>query len=241
MNKRVIWISIILISACVAIIIFANLDENKSGDQEITVETDPEFTPKSNPPGSESKYDIHLTLIEDGTFHLETLINIKNTSEDFWNELVFYFIPNVFTENHIQNNGFIDVPGTVNIHEVILNGDTVDYELDKDTLAVPLPEKLEPDASVDIKFIYEFTLPENGLRFSKINENYHLAHFYPMVATYRNNEWNKEDYMFSGETYHTNFSDFTIEYAVPDGYTVVTSSEEDPYPSPSSHTVVVKK
>ena len=74
-------------------------------------------------------------------------------------------------------------------------------------------------------------MPEKGLRFNKNEKNYFLAQWYPMLATYRDNNWNKEEYRFKGETYHTSFSDFKIHYSIADNFTIVSSSEMDSFPS----------
>lgn len=47
-----------------------------------------------------------------------------------------------------------------------------------------------------------------------------------MLATYRNG-WNKEDYNPLGESYHTSFSDFTIHYELPQGYTVYSTDDQE--------------
>ncbi|MEI2358950.1 aminopeptidase, partial [Mesobacillus zeae] len=100
-----------------------------------------------------------------------------------------------------------------------------------DTLRIPLKKKIEPEKEITVEFSYDLTLPENGLRFTKSKENFYLAQFYPMVATFREHKWNKEDYRFRGETYHTAFSDFKITYDIPDEFTVVSTSEDDKFPS----------
>lgn len=73
--------------------------------------------------------------------------------------------------------------------------------------------------------------PEKGLRFTKNENNYFLAQWYPMIATYRNHKWNKEEYRLKGETYHTAFSDFKIQYKLPKDLTLISSSDNDRYPS----------
>ncbi|MBM7658665.1 hypothetical protein [Sporolactobacillus spathodeae] len=52
-----------------------------------------------------------------------------------------------------------------------------------------------------------------------------------MIATFRNHKWNKEPYLFHGETYHTAFSDFTVTYNIPKSYTLASTSENDRFPS----------
>lgn len=167
-------------------------------------------------------------MSKDGVFNVQTRIDVKNTSEDSWNELVLYFLPNIFTEKVSKEISYpLPSPGTVKIKDVRIGDEKSVFTLDKDTLRIQLKRRLAPNDEIQLKFVYEFTLPENGLRFSKSGENYHLAHFYPMLATYRNNKWNKEEYRLNGETYHTNFSDFEFSYKIPDGYTLVSSSSND--------------
>ncbi|MGE1103828.1 M1 family metallopeptidase [Peribacillus simplex] len=186
-----------------------------------------EFSPKGLSPGSESEYDINMEMDVEGNFKIHSTTSIKNISTDKWEKLVFYFIPNMFTEN----NSYLEKPSTVKVESINLDGKTVKFNLEKDTLTVPLNEKLEPNQNVVLDIKYEFTLPEKGLRFTKNENNYFLAQWYPMIATYRNHKWNKEEYRLKGETYHTAFSDFKIQYKLPKDLNLISSSDNDRYPS----------
>ncbi|RID82600.1 M1 family metallopeptidase [Mesobacillus zeae] len=191
-----------------------------------------DFSPNAISAGNDSKYDIKISMNLDGKFHIDSTILIKNTSKDTWGDLFFYFIPNVFTEKTAEQlSNPLDSPGTVQFYKVAIEGEQVDFTLDTDTLRIPLKKKIEPEKEITVEFSYDLTLPENGLRFTKSKENFYLAQFYPMVATFREHKWNKEDYRFRGETYHTAFSDFKITYDIPDEFTVVSTSEDDKFPS----------
>ncbi|MCI0768312.1 hypothetical protein [Bacillus sp. TL12] len=174
---------------------------------------------------------------QEGRFHLVSTVTIKNISKDSWGNLVFYFIPNMFTKG---NSPQLEHPSTVQFDKVAVDGEIVDFKLDKDILNIPLVSKLEPNKEVTVDFSYDFTLPEKGDRFTKDDENYYLAQFYPMVATYRNHKWNKEEYMTHGETYHTAFSDFKVAYDIPNEYTIASTSENDKYPSENKGSFEVK-
>ncbi|MGG0582804.1 hypothetical protein ABE049_00755 [Priestia megaterium] len=178
-----------------------------------------------------------LTMNEEGTFHLESTVTIKNISEDSWRNVVFYFIPNMFTKSLSSQ---LDQPSTIHFNKVSVNGESSSFELKKDTLNVPLKEELQKGKEIKVTFSYDFTLPEDGLRFTKSHQNYYLAQFYPMVATYRNHKWNKEEYRFKGETYHTAFSDFKVRYNIPNDYTTVSTSEDDKFPSEKNDVFEVK-
>lgn len=105
---------------------------------------------------------------------------------------------------------------------------------------MPLGNKLEPNEKINVYVSYQFTLPEKGLRFTKNEDNYFLAQWYPMVPTYRDG-WNKEEYRFRGESYHTTFSNFKLEYDIPKELTIVTSSDDDQYPSKNRSSVEVEE
>jgi hypothetical protein len=190
------------------------------------------FKPESIPAGNDTTYNIDLNMSNDGAFNVQTKIDVKNTSEDSWNELVFYFVPNIFTEEVSKEISYpLTSPGTVMIKDVKIGDKKAAFTLEKDTLRIQLKSKLVPKDEIQLKIVYDFTLPKDGLRFTKSIENYHLAQFYPMLATYRNNKWNKEEYKLNGETYHTDFSNFEFTYEIPDGYTLISSSPNDVYPS----------
>ncbi|YCI76439.1 M1 family metallopeptidase [Bacillus sp. R1-10] len=186
-----------------------------------------EFSPKGLSPGNESEYDINMEMDVEGNFKIHSTTSIKNISTDKWEQLMFYFIPNMFTET----NSYLEKPSTVKVESIILNGKKVKFNLKKDTLTVPLNEKLEPNQNVVVDIKYEFTLPEKGYRFTQNENNYFLAQWYPMIATYRNHKWNKEAYRLKGESYHTAFSDFKIQYKLPKDLTLISSGDNDGYPS----------
>lgn len=180
------------------------------------------FSPKGVPAGSNTTYNINLKMNSSEMFEVEADIGIINDSKDTWNELIFYLIPNIFTEKGT---------GTLNIREIKIGGEKAKYALNEDNLKIQLESGLVSKGEISVEFVYNFTLPENGLRFTKNNGNFHLAQFYPMLATYRNHSWNKADYRLKGETYHTDFSDFHVTYQLPEGYTLVSSSPYESYPS----------
>ncbi|WP_188048493.1 M1 family metallopeptidase [Bacillus sp. CH30_1T] len=208
------------------------MDEGTS-IEEVTVSLDrTSFSPKSVTAGNDTIYDINLKMSSVGEFEVDAKMNIKNTSKDAWNELIFYFIPNIFTEQTLNKISHpLDNPGTLSVEEVAINGEKVEYDLEKDTLRVPLKSRLDSNGKINVGFKYNFTLPENGLRYTKNNGNYYLAQFYPMLATYREHRWNKEEYRFKGETFHTDFSDFNFTYQIPKGFTLTTTSPNDFYPN----------
>ncbi|WHY83971.1 hypothetical protein QNH39_14890 [Neobacillus novalis] len=60
-----------------------------------------------------------------------------------------------------------------------------------------------------------------------------------MLAEYKNG-WEKEDFSLTGESYHTDYSDFTVHYKVPQGYSVFSSVEQDAKEGTNNGTVSMK-
>ncbi|MDZ5473797.1 M1 family metallopeptidase [Bacillus sp. 31A1R] len=182
------------------------------------------FKPEGFVTENKAKYDLSIKLAEDGKFTASSTIKIDNLSEDTWDDIIFYFIPNSFTEKwkpeHLSN------PSTADITHVSIDGEKVEYQLVNDTLQLLVNKPLAPNGKAVVSIDYKFTLPENGFRFSFSENNYYLAQWYPMLATYRSG-WDKEPYLPTGESYNTGFSDFTVNYEVPEGFTIISSDEKE--------------
>lgn len=220
-------ILIILIAVTVSIWIIGRIEMKEKLDNPTYKEVK-DFSPKSLNPGSEAKYEITLEMNSISKFKIHSKTFIKNVSVDKWAQLVFYFIPNMFTK---ENSPHLAYPSTVKIESIKLNGKIATFNLEKDTLSVPLVEGLLPNNTITVDIQYEFTLPKEGLRFTKNETNYFLAQWYPMIATYRDHKWNKEGNRSKGETYHTSFSDFKVNYKLLNDLTIVSSSDIDTFPS----------
>jgi len=174
---------------------------------------------------SKAAYDLKLEMADDGLFTTNANIHVKNKSDQKWDELVFYFIPNAFTKGH----PYTSVKGysEIEMKEIEVNGQKANYHLEHDTLKIILPDSLKSKTSFAVEIVYNFTVPEEGVRFSKEKDNYYLAQWYPMLANFQNGEWNKKPYSDNLETYHTDFSDFEISYKIPEGYSFVSTAERD--------------
>ncbi|WP_141433297.1 ABC transporter permease subunit [Bacillus sp. 03113] len=188
--------------------------------------------------GSLANYNLQLNMTKNGTFNVVAAIEVKNKSDNNWNDLEFYFIPNVFKKGHHLDG--VEGFSTVDIKQVKWNGKNVPYSLKKDTFKISLANQLEKGKKGSVKITYSFTVPEEGSRFSKIDENYYLAQWYPMLATYQQHHWNKEDYLDGLETYHTDFSNFHVSYKLPKGYSFISSADQDPSMKRNEGTVTLK-
>ncbi|MNO12394.1 FtsX-like permease family protein [compost metagenome] len=195
-----------------------------------------DFTPEYITNESKASYDLSLKMNEEGIFTTHAKIRVSNNSEDNWDKLVFYMIPNVFTvEGHSQT---YRSNAKLTIKEIMINGNHVSHKLEWDTLTIPLIDKLGTLDQVEVDINYEFEVPEKGIRFTRIGNSYDLAQWYPMLATY-NEGWNKQPYQSRIESHLTDFSDFTLNYELLEGYRLISSSEEDSKELSSSGKVTV--
>lgn len=183
-----------------------------------------DFEAETIPSNTDASYEMDVQMDEEGTFELDTHVTIENQSDDTWDHLVFYVIPNAFTEENKPED--IEGASEVDMEEVEVNDANVPYSLEDDTLAIELENPLESGESTETDISYTFTVPEGGFRFSNIKDDYFLGQFHPMLATYEDG-WNKEDYNPTGESYHTDFSDFSVTYDVPEDYTVFSSADNE--------------
>jgi hypothetical protein len=181
------------------------------------------FNPHELPAGSQSNYNMKLSMDTNGLFSADISIDILNVSNEKWDELKLYFIPNMFTS---ENSPQLNTPSEIGIESVKIDNQDASYSLEKDTINIPLTTLVSPNESVKFQMKYHFTLPIDGFRFEKIDSNYHLAQWYPMVPTSQKG-WNKQHYTFKGESYHTAFSNFNLTFDIPKEYTLVTTSDED--------------
>jgi hypothetical protein len=86
-----------------------------------------------------------------------------------------------------------------------------DYQLDKDTLTIKLPESLLPSESVVIYFIYHYTLPDGEAAFGYSENQATYLNWYPFFPTYENNEgWLINPIHDVGERFVYPLSDYEV-------------------------------
>jgi len=194
------------------------------------------FNPQEVPAGSQSNYNMKLSMDTNGLFSADISIEILNVSNEKWDELKLYFIPNIFTS---ENSPQLNTPSEVRIESVQIDNKDSSYSLEKDTINIPLRTSVAPNESVTFQMKYHFTLPIEGYRFEKIDSDYHLAQWYPMVPTYQKG-WNKQAYTSKGESYHTTFSNFNLTFDIPKEYTLVSTFDQEIFPSVSNNSLQIE-
>ncbi|MFC4712047.1 M1 family metallopeptidase [Planococcus dechangensis] len=182
----------------------------------------------------DASYQLDVLMDETGYFQITASINVKNTSVETWNEVGFYLVPNAMSAE--ETEGYEDEAASVDISVVTNEGQAASYELDNNTLMIALDEALEPGDSSEVSLVYTLQLPENGMRLSQVNDNYYLAHWYPMLASFEDG-WQIHDYDPKGESYATGYGEYIVRYDLPKEYLVATSAQDGPIKTSSSGTV----
>ncbi|MER2169685.1 MAG: FtsX-like permease family protein [Psychrobacillus psychrodurans] len=179
--------------------------------------------PSISQSGAQADYQMDLLLKNDDFFEIETNVRVSNNSTKIWSEIGFYFVPNTFTEENKPN--LLENSAQVNIHSITQNGKEVDYTLEDNILMITPLNKIRAGEQADITIVYEMKIPENGNRLSKVQSNYYLAQWYPMIGFF-DDEWRIHPYDIRGESYDTSYGKYDITYQLPDSYLVASSAED---------------
>lgn len=185
-------------------------------------------------PGASAVYNIDLALDEQDVFQISAEIDVTNESQDSWTDIGFYFIPNALTDANKPD--FMEDGAETAISGITSDGEEIPFELVDNRLLLKLDAELKPDEMKTVKIDYTLKLPESGNRLSQMDDNYYLAQWYPMLGHYSDG-WNIENYDSKGESYHTSYGSYEIDYQLPTEYLVASSAEDREFLPTASGTV----
>lgn len=168
-------------------------------------------------------YDIGIVLNEADEFQVSASVDVTNDSSDTWSEIGFYLVPNAM--NSEATPFYEDEDLEIDISSVSVDGQVAEFNLDNNELMVELAADLKTASKANVTIEYSMVLPQNGMRLSQVDDNYYLAHWYPMLGHYQEG-WDIKDYDPTGESYDTDYGDFTVSYDLPKEYLVASSAED---------------
>lgn len=175
------------------------------------------------PEGVNANYDLNLEMDEDGLLTVSSVIEVTNDSDDAWEELGFYLVPNAM--NAVETHSYRDHKAEVELFDVLIDGEPADFTLENNELMIQLPTELEVGGAVEVTVDYSLKVPEDGMRLAQVDDNFYLAHWYPMLGVY-DNGWDIEDYDPKGESYDTGYGNFNVSYELPEEYLVASSADD---------------
>ncbi|WP_217341208.1 M1 family metallopeptidase [Planococcus sp. CP5-4_UN] len=135
--------------------------------------------------------------------------------------------------------GYSDEPAEVEMKSITSGEDELFHELNGGDLFIELQSDLTPGEQQTVTIEYTLAVPEDGMRLARMENNYYLAHWYPMLAEY-DGGWQVNDYDPKGESYETGYGDYTVTYQLPDDYLIATSAPDGPAEASSSGTLTGK-
>jgi ABC-type dipeptide/oligopeptide/nickel transport system permease subunit len=186
-----------------------------------------------------ANYELMVNMNKKAEFSTTADIVVKNFSDKKWDNLVFYFIPNAYKKGHNQET--VKGYSELKISNIKVDGKKAAYTLEHDTLNIKLDKQMKKRDQAKVEITYQFTLPHEGSRFTRVNDHFYLAQWYPMLATFQNGKWNKEDYQAGFKTWHTDFSDYLIHYDIPKGYSIVSTADKDAELKETEGTLEIKR
>ncbi|KSU59891.1 hypothetical protein AS034_17825 [[Bacillus] enclensis] len=170
-----------------------------------------------------ANYSIDVSLGTDDMFTIKSTAAVSNQSDEVWEDAGFYFIPNALTEGEKPSS--VKGAAETTILSVKSVDKELDYSLENDKLLVSLDEKLKPGEKKWITVSYTLKVPEEGLRLSRKGNSYHLAQWYPMIAPY-DGGWKLQDFDPKGESYHTSYGNYKVNFQLPGDYLIASSGKE---------------
>jgi hypothetical protein len=167
-----------------------------------------------------SMYDIKFNIADD-------LYNITG------NETVTYTNAEDIDLKEVKLRLFPNIlGGEMHVDEVTVDGEAVTpkYSLNDSLMTVPLKTPLKPKESVTLGMDFNVTVPQTVDLNYGVQAYYDnvlaLAHAYPMIAVYDDEDWNAEIPPQSGDVTYADMSFFTVTVDAPKDVTLVSSGRE---------------
>ncbi len=179
--------------------------------------------------------NVHLNDTNHTLRGFET-INYTNNSKDTLTVLWLHLWPNAYKNNATAfaeqklENGDLDFyyataeeRGYIDSLDFKINGQNVYWEYhDKhiDICKIILDTPLEPNEKITISTPFFVKIPNAKFsRLGHVEQSYMITQWYPKMAVYDENGWNKMPYLNQGEFY-SNFGKFDVTITLPENYIV---------------------
>ncbi len=117
-------------------------------------------------------------------------------------------------------------PGSINISNLWVNGDTKDYQLQgngETIMNITLKTPLKPGEWTSIQLEYTVKLPPATERFGYGEDTYNFGNWYPIVAVFDETGWNLDPYYPIGDPFYSDVSNYNVTIDTPSDYVVAAS------------------
>ena len=183
-----------------------------------------------------AEYDIDVTLNpENKTLAGTTRITYHNNSPDVLRNLHLELVQNL-NRPGVRRNRSAKVTGGVNLHEVVVNGETLTdeagrsarYSLQGTRMVIRPAEPVQADTTVELEITYDFVIPRQGAggRMGHSGDNlFYLGYWYPHMTVYDDVVgWHPDPYLGQAEFYH-GFADYDLTIRAPENWIIMATGE----------------
>ncbi|MCS7169501.1 MAG: M1 family metallopeptidase, partial [Candidatus Kapabacteria bacterium] len=177
------------------------------------------------------RYHIRAALIPaDTLLRVHTRMFYRNNSPDTLRELYVHlywniFAPQSYARQLSRERRLERIPELppVKVDSFVVVASTgerrADFSVDNTIVRLALPRGLPPGDSVEVLSSIVQTVPPEGFRMGRYEEDYFVANWFPSVCVYDRYGWHTEQYLGTGEFYEE-IADFEVELTLPGMYAV---------------------
>ncbi|HCK65538.1 MAG TPA: hypothetical protein DHW49_04675 [Anaerolineae bacterium] len=146
-------------------------------------------------------------------------VDYTNNEDVALDEIHFRLFPNI-------------LGGEITVENVSVNNESIEpkYELNDSLMILSLKNPLQPAEKINIRMEFDITIPRSvdlnyGVQ-AYYNDVLALAHIYPMIAVYDDEDWNSEIPPQSGDVTYADMSFFIVTVDAPKDLVLVASGVE---------------
>lgn len=159
-------------------------------------------------------------------------VTVKNTEKVELSELYFHLYPNAFKTpdtapfpRHEMQSAYPEgfSPGYINIKKVSTSSGPLEYEVENTLLKVVLDKPLKPGGSISLTMEFTEIIPPSYGRFGYGKNTFNIANWYPILAVYDENGWNKDPYYAIGDPFYSDAGLYEVKIKAPSEYTIAAS------------------
>lgn len=159
-------------------------------------------------------------------------VTVKNTEKVELQELYFHLYSNAFKTpdtapfpksefDRAYPDGFS--PGYIKIKKVLMDSKPLRFEVEDTILKVALTKPLKPGQQVKLALEFDEVIPPSYGRFGYGKNTYNIANWYPILAVYDENGWNKDPYYEVGDPFYSDVGLYEVKIKAPGEYTIAAS------------------
>jgi len=181
------------------------------------------------PDPDETLYQMGLYLdVSNNQLHGTTVIDTSNTTSRALDELWFTVYPNAFQESgqtpvppESYYKGFD--PGYLEIENIKVNGQQVEYYMDGVSMQVLLPFDILPGRDILVEMTWIARIPEAAYRFGSKDGVFMLGNFYPVLDVFDEEGWHLAYNSAFGDPFCFHCADYLVRVNIPESYDLVST------------------